>query len=48
MEKLNKNEAQKYKAIFFDFGETLMDAEKADFTVIHLKEISPILDRLIK
>ena len=25
-----------------------IDTEKADFTVIHLKEISPILDRLIK
>jgi len=25
-----------------------IDTKKADFTVTHLKEISPILDRLIK
>ena len=27
MSKIDKNEAKRYKAVFFDFGGTLMDAE---------------------
>ena len=40
MEKLNKNETKKYKAIFFDFGGTLMCAESDNVAHSHMmKEV---------
>ena len=40
MGKLNKNEAKKYKAIFFDFGGTLMCAESDNVAHLHMmKEV---------
>lgn len=40
MEKLNKNEVKKYKAIFFDFGGTLMCAESDNVAHLHMmKEV---------
>ena len=40
MEKLNNNETKKYKAIFFDFGGTLMCAESDNIAHLHMmKEI---------
>ena len=40
MEKLNKNETKKYKAIFFDFGGTLMCAESDNVAHLHMmKEV---------
>ena len=36
MEKLNKNETKKYKAIFFDFGGTLMCAESDNLAHLHM------------
>jgi 2-haloacid dehalogenase/putative hydrolase of the HAD superfamily len=36
MGKLNKNETQKYKAIFFDFGGTLMCAESDNVAHLHM------------
>jgi HAD superfamily hydrolase (TIGR01549 family) len=40
MGKLNKNEVKKYKAIFFDFGGTLMCAESDNVAHLHMmKEI---------
>jgi len=40
MEKLNKNEIKKYKAIFFDFGGTLMCAESDNVAHLHMmKEV---------
>jgi len=36
MEKINKNEVKKYKAIFFDFGGTLMDAESDNIAHLHM------------
>jgi HAD superfamily hydrolase (TIGR01549 family) len=40
MEKLNKNETKKYKAIFFDFGGTLMCAESDHVAHLHMmKEV---------
>ena len=40
MGKLNKNEAKKYKAIFFDFGGTLMCAESDNAAHLHMmKEV---------
>ncbi|MBE3092912.1 MAG: HAD family hydrolase, partial [Chloroflexi bacterium] len=40
MEKLNNNEIKKYKAIFFDFGGTLMCAESDNVAHLHMmKEV---------
>ncbi|MEA2086741.1 MAG: HAD family hydrolase [Candidatus Caldatribacteriota bacterium] len=40
MEKLNKKEAKRYKAIFFDFGGTLMCAESDNVAHLHMmKEV---------
>jgi len=40
MEKLNKNETKKYKAIFFDFGGTLMCTESDHVAHLHMmKEV---------
>jgi len=36
MGKLNKNGVKKYKAIFFDFGGTLMDAESDNIAHLHM------------
>ncbi|GAH81941.1 unnamed protein product, partial [marine sediment metagenome] len=42
-QKVNKNEVKKYKAIFFDFGGTLMDAESD--TVAHLNMMKDIIQK---
>ncbi len=43
MKKVNKNETKNYKAIFFDFGGTLMDAESD--TVAHLNMMKDIIQK---
>lgn len=43
MKKVNNNEVKKYKAIFFDFGGTLMDAESD--TVAHLNMMKDIIQK---
>lgn len=40
MKKVNKNEVKKYKAVFFDFGGTLMDAESDNIAHLYMmKEV---------
>jgi len=40
MQKVNKNEVKKYKAVFFDFGGTLMDAESDNIAHLYMmKEV---------
>ena len=36
MQKVNNNKVKKYKAIFFDFGGTLMDAESDNIAHLHM------------
>ena len=43
MAKIDKNEAKRYKAVFFDFGGTLMDAESDN--IAHLYMMEDIIQR---
>jgi 2-haloacid dehalogenase/putative hydrolase of the HAD superfamily len=41
MKEINKEEAKKFKAIFFDFGGTLMCAESDNVAHLHMMKWSP-------
>ncbi len=43
MGKVNNKEVKKYKAIFFDFGGTLLDAESD--TIAHLHMMKDIIQK---